>query len=424
MNRNVLRRGRALGWGFVGQACSSATNFGLTLLAGRVGGPSGLGTVFIGFSAYLILLGLQRRLLYEPLVSLTSAAPEEERAAVARSGLVVAIASAIAAAAAVAMAGAVVPGFAGDGLLLIAPWLAPALLQDLWRHLLFRDKRAAAAAANDATWLLVMVALVPVALEVRTDWAVMGTWGMGAVAGAVLGGFQTRTRPARIREGWRWWRIDAWPFGRWNAGAGIVTNVGTNATALVVSGIIGSAALGGIRAAQSIFAPLTLVIPAITLPGLPALGRALSRSLDDARRLAVRLSAVAIATASTYLLVLVLGGWRLLPVLFGDEFDAYRELLWPIAVGQLFTATGVGALLLIKAERRGRELLTARAIGAAAGLCAVAVLALRYGVLGAAWGGAGGALVSTVLLVRTATRRGEPRGLQPDPNDTEAPAET
>ena len=397
-----MKRGRAFGWGFVSQGCSSATNFLLTLLAGRIGGPSGLGTVFLGFSAYLIILGLQRRLLSEPLVSLTAAAPGSDQARVGALGISAIIGSSVIAALGVAIAGVVIPGFVGDGLLLMAPWLAPALVQDVWRHLLFRDRRASAAAANDAVWLVVMIAAVPFAVSVRTDEAVMAAWGVGAVAAALIGFAQMRLRPAGPTAAWRWWWTDAWPFGRWNASAGIVSNVGSNATAFVVSGIIGSAALGGIRAAQSIFAPLTLVIPAIALPGLPSMGRALARSRHEAKHLALVFTAAALGATSLYLIAIALGGWRLLPALFGAEFLAYRVLIWPIAVAQLGTALGLGAQLLVKAQRRGRALLVARAWAAGIGLVLVIILAWRRGVEGAAWGSAAGAIVASALLIRAA----------------------
>ena len=53
----------AIAWGFVSQAFSSGTNFGLSLLAGRMLGPTGLGHLFLGFAAYLVALGTLRGLL-------------------------------------------------------------------------------------------------------------------------------------------------------------------------------------------------------------------------------------------------------------------------------------------------------------------------------------------------------------------------
>jgi O-antigen/teichoic acid export membrane protein len=395
---------RALGWGFVDQSFSSATNFGLTLIAGRILGPAGLGRVFLGFSVYLVVLSLQRRLLTEPLIAATSSADKEEARTAARLALTMSLMASTAAAIGTAMIGSVVPGFAGRGLVLIAPWLVPALLQDVWRNVLFRDGRGGGAAANDGAWFVVMALMVPLAWTREVDWAVVAAWGAGATGGAIIGFVQTGLMPGPIGRAWRWWRRDALPFGKWNAGAAMVGSLGGNASAFIISAILGAQALGGLRAAQSIFAPLTLIIPAISLPGLPAVARARARGFVPARRLALRLSALALASAGAFVLVLVAGGWRLLPLLFGDEFLQFRELIWPISTAQMFTAAGVGLLLLMKAERRGRTLLLNRAIGTSIALTFVTVFALMYGLVGAAWGTGVGAFASLVVLAWSALR--------------------
>jgi O-antigen/teichoic acid export membrane protein len=399
------RHRSSIAWGFVDQGFSSATNFGLSLLAGRLLGPAGLGEVFIGFSAYLLTLGILRRLLTEPLVAASAAGDDNELTRTASHGIALALAAGAASAIGVAFVGLIIPGFVGTGLLLIAPWLLPALVQDYWRNQLFRDRRAAAAAANDGAWLLAMLLAVPLAWEVRTTWAVVCTWGSGALAAMMLGFLQTKVRSPSPAAAWRWWARNGWPFGRWNAGAGIVADVTANASAFVISAILGASALGGIRAAQSVFAPLTLIIPAITLPGLPIMTRALASDPARARRLAWELSGLALAVAASYVAFMVLGGWRLLPVLFGSEFTRFRDLIWPIAAAQTSLAIGLGFVLLIKAQRRGRALLFARMVGATIALGLIWLLASLSGVLGAAWGGAIGSIIGTIVLVTTALRR-------------------
>lgn len=419
------RHRRSIAWGFVDQGFSSATNFGLSLLAGRLLGPPGLGKVFIGFSAYLLTLGLVRRLLTEPLVAASAAGDEAQLGRTAGHGLTMALIAGGAAAIGVASVGLIAPGFVGSGLRLIAPWIFPALVQDYLRSQLFRDRRAAAAAVNDGAWLVVMGLAVPVAWHLRTGWALVAAWGIGALAAAALGVLQTRVRPSAPAKAWRWWSRQAWPFGRWNAGAGIVADVTANASAFVISAILGAAALGGIRAAQSVFAPLTLIIPGIALPGLPAMARVLATDPHRARRLAFGLSGLALLAASSYVTFMIVGGWRLLPLLFGTDFDRFRGLIWPIAAAQTSLATGMGFVLLIKAQRRGRSLLLVRVAGATIALAAISLLASLFGVQGAAWGGAIGSAASTVALVTSAFRSQDGRGgpasnSSPDTRDTVA----
>jgi hypothetical protein len=58
----------AFGWGLVDQVLSSATNFGGSVLAARALSSSGFGAVAIGFSVFLLVLGIARAWSSEPLV--------------------------------------------------------------------------------------------------------------------------------------------------------------------------------------------------------------------------------------------------------------------------------------------------------------------------------------------------------------------
>ncbi len=385
------RQRRAIGWGFLDQAFSSITNFGLALLAGRRLGPSGLGKVFLAFSVYLIVLVLQRALITDTLVAITSALDAESRARTARLGLTMSLLAGLVATTVVFSLGLLVSGSGRTGLLLVAPWLVVVLVQDFWRNLLFRESRASAAAANDGVWILAM------AMAVR---------GLG---GAVVGFLQTRLWPSSIRDAWAWWWKEAWPFGRWNAAAGIVVNVGGSVGAFVLAAIVGASALGGFRAVQSLFAPLSVIGPAVGLPGLPAIARAYAVGFRQARNLATRLSGIAVVAALVFFAVLFLGGWRLLPFLFGKSFRQYRELILPIALSQVFAAAGVGFPLLIKAQQRGQFLLLSRLAATLIGIGIMAMSASKYGLIGAAWGAAAGALISTLTISLGALR--EPKSI-------------
>jgi O-antigen/teichoic acid export membrane protein len=392
-------------WGFVDQAFSSVTNFGLSLLAGRLLGPQGLGTVFLAFSIYLLVLMLQRALVTETLLVITSALDLESRDRTAGLGLTLSILSGLTATIVVLILGLVIPGLGHVALFLISPWLVVTMVQDFWKNLLFREGRASAAAANDGVWLLVMVAVLPLAWIFKTEWAVMAVWGSGAVGGAAIGFLQTRVSPAPIRSALLWWRKEAWPFGRWNAAAGIVVNVSRSIGAFVLAAIVGTRALGGFRAVESIFAPLSLIAPAVALPGLPAVARAYAVGYRQARGLAIRLSGIAVAAALAFFALILLGGWRLLILLYGASFNPYRNLIPPIVVGQVFAAAGIGFPLLIKVQQRGQVLLLSRLLVEVLGLGILVVSATNYGLIGAAWGMASIGLISSASLAFWALRQ-------------------
>jgi FkbM family methyltransferase len=407
VGRPLRRRGggsRSFAWAVASQGASSATNLALTLLAGRVLGPHGLGTIFVGFACYLLALGFQRALLTDPLVTSSAALDSGPRGVETGSALTLCVLGALAASALVAAVGAAVSGGVGRGLLLFAPFLLPALLQDFWRVVLFRDGRGAAGACNDALWLLVMGAIAPLAVLSGASWAVAACWGAGAAAGACAGVLQTGTRPERIGDALAWWRGKAWSLGRWLGAEGILWAVTSYATIFVLAGLVGARGLGGLRAVQTLFAPLALLGPAVSLPGLPALSRELGSSAEAARRLAARVALGVAGVAVAYASVLALGGDTALRLVFGAPFAGFADLVWPLGAVQILAAAPVGFALLLKAQRRGRALVLARGVGLVASLSTVWALATVAGLRGAAWGLAAGALVGALALTWLATR--------------------
>jgi O-antigen/teichoic acid export membrane protein len=399
-----LRASESYAWGFVDQGVSSATNFGLVLLAARALGPGGLGVVTLGFFAYLLALGFQRSLLTTPLVSATSALEPAVRMLAIRRGLTIQLLGGLAATTVFLVLGYAVPGNAGRGVLLVTPWLAAALLQDFWRAVLFQEKRPRAAAGNDALWAGTMCIAALPALYIGSDWAIVGCWGAGALAGALLGFGQLNIRPAAAAAAISWWRERIWPFGSWLGLESAMYSVAETGTVFVLNGVLGASAVGGLRAAQSLFAPLNLILPAVTLPGLPAVARALAASPDAAIRLAARLSGFVAALAAVYVGVMILLGESLIPVIFGESFTQYETLAVPIGAWQLVAGAGAGFAIFLVAKQRGRDLVAIRVVGAGATLGLVSLLAWKYGVTGAAWGFAFGAGSASALTIALALR--------------------
>jgi len=404
---SLIRRfggGRAYVWGFVDQGFSSATNFALILLAGRALGPAGLGIVVIAVAVYLLVLAAQRALLTDPLVSASAALGSADRLSAIRRGLTVDLAGATGATLLAVVLGVVVPGHTGRGLLIIAPWLLPALVQDYWRTILFQERRAKAAALNDACWATSMALAAPLAWMLDTDWAIAACWGSGALAGALLGFAQTHVRPHPLRAAFSWWRARAWPFGRWLAVEGVVYAVASSALVFLLNGLLGASALGGIRAAQSLYAPLTFILPAVALPGLPAMTRRLAASPAAAIGLAMRLSGAVAGLAALYGGTMVLLGRDLLPLVFGASFKSYTNLALPISTWQVVAGLGAGFSLFLTAQQRGRDLLLVGAAGSVGSLVFVSLSAWAGGVTGAAWGFSLYAAVASALSVILAVR--------------------
>jgi O-antigen/teichoic acid export membrane protein len=401
--RSQERLKRKFAWGILDQVVSSATNFGLSLVAGRLLGASGLGVIAIGFSAYLIVLGFHRALVSEPLIVVSVTDAEAERRAT-RSSISATAGLGLASAVIVALVGLWIGGPIGRGLLIFAPWVLPALLQDLWRMLLFRGEKGGAATANDAIWLITMAALLTTSHGFRADWTIVACWGLGATASAIVGFAQLRLRAGRPRTSWNWLIREAWPVGRWFATEGIVYTAASQGVVFLLAALIDTAAAGGLRSVQVIFAPLSLLGPAAALPGLPLLSKAIRESHATAWILAFKLSIVLFLLTAGYLVATSVNGSELLAAVFGDDFLKYRELILPVGVHQLVLAAGGGYYLLLKAHRGGKWILLSRTLSSLVTVALVAWMSLRYEILGGAWAIALGASIGTASIIAFASR--------------------
>lgn len=389
---------RRVGWGLLDQSASSATNFLLFVAAGRLLGPDSLGIVALAFASYLVVLGFARSLAIDPLV-VRLASDRDPRLIRSTAAWIIVFGASTSVSCMVL--GAAIPGSIGRGLFAIGPWIIPVLVQDLWRATLFCTKRESAATLNDFVWLAaLLIYLYP------TQWSpavIMVPWGLGAVWGAALGFFQLHLKPS-FAGYWHEWRSSLWTLGRWLTGGSAVFNAGAQGSVFVVAGIVGAAGLGGLRAAQSLFAPMTVVAPAFSLPGLPAVGDALLKSRRKAGWLAVQLSGVAAALAGCYLIVLLLAGNGILSLVFGGGFDRFNVLLVPIGLGQIVGAIGTGPLLVLKAGSQGKTLFIGQVLSSLVQLIAVIFLAQAFGLVGAAWAFSIGTAVSCAYHAVAAIR--------------------
>lgn len=375
-----------LGWGFGDQATSSATNLLLTIAAARVLGVHSLGLVVIGFAVYLAALGFQRALISQPLVVSTAALPQEKREAGSRCAVVASLLLGAIVALLMVVVGMAIGGSVGRGLLIFSPWIPFALLQDFWRSVLFRDSLGRSAAANDGLWLVVMlVALIP-AWMLGADWAIVAAWGLGALSGALLGFAQTRLWFVSPLVALRLWRRDLWPFGRWLFVGSIAYGVSSQANVFLIAALLGPAALGGLRAVETVFAPLSLVLPAVSLPALPIMTRRLAIGPNEGKRFAVQVSGLLAGITATYVILAGMGGDTLLRGVFGDSFVGFDSLILPIAIQQVVMATGGGFDLLLQGGKRGRAIVLLFMATAPLGLALVGITAAAGTIVTVAWG--------------------------------------
>ena len=178
-----------------------------------------------------------------------------------------------------ALIGVALGGALGRSLILFSPWVALALVQELWRASLFRDQRGRGAAINDGVWAAGMLVMLPFAWLFPSEWMIAATWGVGAAVAAIFGVFQLRVRPAGVVTALRWWKTELRVLGSWLAIENLILTLGTQALVFVLAAQLGAGDLGGIRAVEVVFAPMSLFGEAFAFPGTPIVARALASSL-------------------------------------------------------------------------------------------------------------------------------------------------
>ncbi len=388
-------------WGVVDQGVSSATNLGLSILAGRLLGSAGLGVIFLGFSMYLLALNFVRGLITEPFVVATSALERPEQDAATRACMTLVLVVATVLAGLMLAAGLVIGDPLGRSLLIFAPWAGAALVQDQWRSVLFRDQRGSAAGINDGIWAVGMLAMLPVALTFQYDWVIAATWGGGAALAALVGFWQVKLRPTGLPYAIAWWKRDLRYLGTWLAIENVILSAGGQVTVVLLASQLGAADLGGIRAVEVVFAPMTLIGEAFAFPGVPIIARALAISLAAARRWAWRLGGIAVALVGAYLAVATPLAGQILSRVFGPEFEEFTSLVLPIALAQLLRAGSTGFSILIKADQRVGALMTCRAVATGLTFVLGPLLAAMYGLVPAVWGlalGSAAGSIATIVL--------------------------
>ena len=280
----------------------------------------------------------------------------------------------------------------------LTPWFAPALVQDLGRSVVFRDRAGRSTALSDLTWLVVMFALVPFAFATGSDWAVVGCWGAGSVAGAAVALWQLHWRLRSPAVAALWWKSEIWPFGRWLGLQAVLFSLISFVAVLALVSILGARDFGGLVAVQTVLTPLTLLGPAIALPGLPLLSRIIQISPRRALRVAAKLGGLLTFLTAVYVFIVY---WfpDTLSIVFGSPFADFRSIIIPVGLGQILAAPAMAFLLFLKAVRAGRALLGLSTLQALLYLALSIALAISGGVDGAAWATAGANLITGLALM-------------------------
>ncbi|MGP8149123.1 MAG: hypothetical protein ACLPXU_00250 [Acidimicrobiales bacterium] len=355
----------------------------------HMAGPAGLGSFSVAYSCWLLVASLHRSLVTDPMAIENDAAHRDAFAKLRR-GLASELAIAVAGAGVLLLGGvALLLGGQhafGLGLVAVAPWLPFLVVQDFWRWMGYMQRKPGKALAND-TVFNVAFGVCFLALHLagsRSLVLVIGSWGFGAFAGFLFGLWQFSVRPT-LRDGITGLRA-RWHISKWLAGISLTGTGATLANTLLASAILGPTGLGGLRAAQTLVqGPTMVLIQAGGSIGLPEASRAFEgRGWAGLRKVALVVTAAGVASIALVGAVVLVLGSTLLRLVYGPAFAKY----WPATDFSVFAiminVVGLGPILVLKVTKYTRLLFRVQVISLTVSVPAVIVLALLYGVSGAA----------------------------------------
>ncbi|OMQ15559.1 hypothetical protein A7K94_0208570, partial [Modestobacter sp. VKM Ac-2676] len=216
-------------------------------------------------------------------------------------------------------------------------------------------------------------------------------------------------RPALLRGSRSWLRDHAGLSAR--LGSDYLINMGAFTVATsVLAALLGFAATGGLRFAQTILGPIQVLFGATTAFLVPLLARRLaSGGPASLRRLSALTSLACFGISAAVVAVLLLIPTWLGRELLGASWDEARQVMVAVGWSQCVNAIVIGASLPLKAMGRADLLLRITAVQAPLILALGVGGGVWLGIEGAAWGMAAaqtaGCATGMTLAWRAMTRR-------------------
>ncbi len=371
------------------QSLSSLSNFAVGLAAARVAGAAGLGVYALVYAVWLVVASMHRSLITDPM-AIENDLRQPDATRRVQAGLAAELWLGLVAAAGFAVTGWVMLAMGlhqfGLAFLCLSPWLPCLLAQDYWRWVGFMSAQPKKSLMNDLLFDAVQAAAFGLLLVagVHTSLVAIWAWGAGAAGGALFGLVQFQTQPS-LRHG-----IDLIRrrrrLSQWLVAGNLTSTATTQSTALLTGAFLGPTGIGGLKAATSLMAgPALVLVQATGSIGLPEASRALhERGWPGLRRVERLVTAVGVlGVASIATVIFCFGHWLLVHV-YGPSFGRFAGPANVLAATGIVTSTSLGAILSLKATRKGHLLLPATTAAVGVSVLTAVLLIPRYGVMGAA----------------------------------------
>jgi len=210
----------------------------------------------------------------------------------------------------------------------------------------------------------------------------------------VLGTLQFHLIPTVSRATLGWVRRIG-RLGGWFGLANILYTGATQLVAVIVAVGSGPAALGGLRAVQTLLGPAQLVAQSGDAVALPAASRQYASSGNRGlTAFVLRYGTLLTLLLGSFGFLLVIGRRIIVQFVLGRAFLPYTDLVLPLTLGLVATSWSLSSSVALRSARQGRLLAGGEALGAFSRIGFVAILLYFYGIVGAAWGVTLGSLMA------------------------------
>lgn len=333
------------------QGVSSLSNVVVSIIVARSLPAEAFGAFAVSTIVYLLVAGVARAFVGEPLLSRYANVPAEVRARllpdVAGAGLVIGVGAGLV----VAATAAVAAGAAGAVMLALAPLLPLLMVQDVLRYGLIVD-RPGSALVIDVAWLAAVCIALPLApAGVGAPWYVTA-WGLAAGASVLVAAIR-EPHIVALPHPFRWFAAN-WSMGWRFFGEQLSSQAVTQVVLGGVGAVGGLGVLGSVRAAQVFYGPMNTVHSGIYLALVPE-GAQARGDAGRLRRLMVAASAVLVGVAVLWTVMGVLLPARVGTQLFGSSWQEGQQLMLPMGLAMVAGAVSTGAFAGLRALAAARE---------------------------------------------------------------------
>lgn len=383
-------------WSVADQALSSLMGLGLSVVVAHVVSPTAFGAFAVALAVYYVGLGCSRALTSDVFLVRFSHGQEsrvrDARAQATGTALITGITLGLF----TGGASLLVAGEIGRTLIAISIVFPFLFLQDFMRYAFFAARLGRLAFGVDVLWVCSAGALVASTLTLGVhDAAVFTTeWGIGAGVAALVALKVANVVPRPDRTV-AWLRSQQDLATRFLAEVTLMAGVGSLALILVGS-IAGLQAAGSLRGATVLLGPLTVLLMASTMIGVPEGVSARGHSASALRVLAFQISALLTITAVLWTTAMTLLPSPLGERILGDSWAGAHEVVLPMGVAACAVGAMSGAFIGLRALAAARQSLRVRMITAPLILGATLVGTFVHGALGAA---TGMAIANCVLVI-------------------------